>query len=107
MVEEREPGVIELNPESQLAKVLATAGRQPVSFMSGGRRYVASRDPHDWDAKDAEAFSEALRAVAGTFTPEEGERLKQDIYRWREEGTRPIDRPDFSSWSERDSNHGR
>jgi hypothetical protein len=42
--------------------------------------------------EDAQAFHEALRAAAGTFTPEEAEQLKQDIYRWREEGTRPIDR---------------
>ena len=43
--------------------------------------------------EDAEAFREALRRAAGTFTPEEGEQLKQNIYRWREEGTRPINRP--------------
>jgi hypothetical protein len=36
---------------------------------------------------------EGLREIAGTLSPEEGERRKELIYRGREEGTRPITRP--------------
>jgi hypothetical protein len=82
---------IELDPESELAKALAEAGKKPITFVSNGRRYVASRDPFDPESDyDPEAFREALRAAAGTFTAEEGERLKQNIYRRREEGSRPM-----------------
>ncbi len=85
---------IELDPESELDKALATAGRKPVVLVSDGRRYVVSRDPLDSvDDYDPEEFRAALRAAVGTLTPEEGERLKRDIYRWREEGARPIDGP--------------
>jgi hypothetical protein len=93
MVKERELVTIELESDSELAIALAT-GREPVTFLSNGRRYIATRDPFDPVRDDnSEEFRAALRAVAGTLTPEEGERLKRDIYRWREEGTRPIDRP--------------
>jgi hypothetical protein len=44
------------------------------------------------DDNAREAFRETLRAAEGIFTPEEGDRLKWDIDRWREEGTRPINR---------------
>jgi hypothetical protein len=93
MVRERETVTIELDPASELAKALKAAGKHPITLVSDGRRYLVSRDPLDAVDDDAEAFREALRAAAGTFTPEEGERLKRDIYRWREEGTRPINRP--------------
>jgi hypothetical protein len=38
---------------------------------------------------DAE-FEKALLAVIGVITPEEAARRVQDIYRWREEGSRPM-----------------
>jgi hypothetical protein len=93
MVKELETVTIEIDAESELAKALAAAGKQPVIVVSNRRRYVVRRDPTDWTERDAAEFRAALRRAAGTFTPEEGERLKRDSYRWREEGTRPIDRP--------------
>jgi hypothetical protein len=93
MGHERATVTIEVDPESELAKALAATGRGEITLISKGRRYLVSRDPLDWDEQDAEAVREALRAAAGIFTPEEAEQLKRDIYRWREEGTRPIDRP--------------
>lgn len=91
MVNTREEVIIEIDSESELAKALAAAGKKPVTIVSNGRRYIASRDPFDPKRDDdPEAFRAALRAAAGTFTPEEGERLKQNIYRWREEGSRPM-----------------
>lgn len=93
MVKQRERVSIDLDPESELAKALAEAGRTPVGLVSNGRRYVVSRDPDDfWDDYDEEMFRAALDAVVGTMTPEEGERFKELIYRGREEGTRPINR---------------
>jgi hypothetical protein len=71
--------------------VLAEAGEEPVRLVLDDQQYVVTRDPfHSADHSDPEVFEEALRAVFGTLTPEEGERRIQDIYRWREEGTQPI-----------------
>ncbi|MDQ3225548.1 MAG: hypothetical protein M3Q50_02795 [Chloroflexota bacterium] len=96
MVKEREMVTIQLDPESELAKALAGVDTKPIVLVSNGRRFVVSHDPFDpVDDYDPEAFRTALRAAAGTFTPEEGERLKQDIYRWREEGTRPVVGPRY------------
>ena len=98
MVKAREQQMvtIEIESKSKLTKALAAAGKEPITLVSNGQRYVVRRDPDDlWADYDPEAVREALRAAAGTFTPEEGERLKRDIYRWREEGTRPIDGPRY------------
>ena len=92
MVKEIDMVTIELDPDSDVARALVAAGTKPITLISEGRRFVVSRDPFDPVDDDPEAFREALRSVVGTLTPEEGERLKRDIYRWREEGTRPIDR---------------
>ena len=93
MVKERERVTIEVAPESELARALAEVDEKEIVLVSNGRRYVIDRAPVDPShSSDREAFREALRAAGRIFTPEEAERLKQDIYRWREEGTRPIDR---------------
>lgn len=42
---------------------------------------------------DPEKLSAGIRAAAGTISEEEAERWIQDIYRWREEGSRPWNRP--------------
>jgi hypothetical protein len=94
MVKQRERVTIDLDPESELAKALAEAGRKPVGLISNGRRYVVNRDPDDlWDDDDADEFQRGLNAVVGTLSPEQGEQFKELIYRGREEGTRPINRP--------------
>jgi hypothetical protein len=81
-----------LDSQSDIAKALASVDSEPVVLVSNGERFRVSRD-ETTPLDDDEEFERALRAVFGILTPEEGERRKQDIYRWREEGTRPIDRP--------------
>jgi|SRR5215211_7114516 len=50
-------------------------------------------DPDNlWAAYDPERTRETLRRMAGSIS-QEGERIKALIYRGREEGTRPPDRP--------------
>jgi hypothetical protein len=94
MDKERDFVTIELEPESDLARALAAVDETHIALVSGGRRYLLRRDPFGSAADhDPGAFLKALHAVVGTLTPEEGERLKRGIYRWREEGSRPIQRP--------------
>ena len=90
MVDVTEEIVIHIDPGSELANARGSAGKNPVTIVSNGRRYVAARDSFDpVRDDDPEAFEEALRAVVGTLTPEEGEQWKRNIYRWREEGSKP------------------
>ena len=91
MVDAQDVATIEIEPDSDLAKALAVAGKTPIALVSNGQRYIVSRDPfHSLDDYDPEEFREALRKAATMFTPEEAEQLKKDIYRWREEGSRPM-----------------
>ena len=85
---------IHLNPDSELARALAAADEEPLLLESNGVRFRVIRATDDlWANYDPEAVLASLRAVAGTMSAEEGKRIKQLIYRGREEGTRPITRP--------------
>ena len=89
----REPRTINVDPDSELSHLLDEATDAPVILAREGVRYRLSIDDDPWAAYDPEAVREAVRAIAGSITPEEGERLKAELYRAREEGTRPMDRP--------------
>jgi hypothetical protein len=85
---------IHVPPESELARLLDEARDAPLRLEKDGVTYRLSREEDDiWATYDPEAVHEALRTAAGTLTPEEGEELKAYIYRGREEGSRPADRP--------------
>lgn len=83
---------LRVDPQSEIAKALEAMDTEPVVLVSNGERFRVSRD-ETTPADDDVEFEEALQAVFGILSPEEGERRIQEIYRWREEGTRPIDRP--------------
>jgi hypothetical protein len=90
----REPHTIHIDPDSELAQILATAEETPVVPDSNGVHFRVIRVEDDlWADYDPEAVLEGLREIAGTLSAEEGERMKALIYRGREEGTRPITRP--------------
>jgi hypothetical protein len=88
-----EPYVIHVDHDSDLVRALDN-GNQEVVLVSGDERFKVSRDAADpWDNYDPEAFRRALHNIAGLISPEEAERRKEQLYRWREEGTRPPTRP--------------
>jgi hypothetical protein len=90
----KEPLTIHLDPDSELARALARTGEEPVFLDSNGKRFRVIRvDDDPWVGYDPDAVLDALQEVAGTLSSEEGERMKELIYRARDEGTRPIDRP--------------
>jgi len=90
----KEPLTIHLDPDSELARALADADDEPVLLDSNGVRFRVIRADDDlWADYDPEKVRDGLRKFAGILTPEEGERIKELIYRGREEGTRPPDRP--------------
>jgi hypothetical protein len=94
MAKATEEIVVEIDADSDLARVLAEAGKKPVRLVLDDQQYVVTRDPfNSVDHYDPEEFEEALRAAAGIMTPEEGERFKRTIYPWRDEEGRRIDPP--------------
>jgi hypothetical protein len=89
-----EPLTITIDPDSELGRALDETNGAPVVLLRGKERFRVIRDPEDpWAHYDPERVRAGLRKFAGIITPEEGERIKEAIYRGREEGTRPLDRP--------------
>lgn len=89
-----EPKTIHVTNGGELARLVDAAKEFPVILEKDGVRYRLSREEDEvWANYDPEAVLSALRATSGTLSREEGEKLKADIYRAREEGSRPADRP--------------
>jgi hypothetical protein len=86
--------IISIEPDSELARAPQEDEIAPVVLESNGVHFRVLRDADDiWARYDPERLLATVRAAAGTLTPEEGEELKELIYRGREEGSRPPDRP--------------
>jgi hypothetical protein len=83
---------ITIDDDSELGRALDAHPREPITLVRGWHRFRFVPDQDDpWANYDPERLREAIREVAGTLTPEEGDRIKEAIYRAREEGTRPPD----------------
>ena len=90
----KEPLTITIDPDSELGRALDETDGEPVVLLRGTTRFRVTRDPDDpWAGYDPESVLQGLQEIAGTLAPAEGERMKELIYRGREEGTRPISRP--------------
>jgi len=90
----KEPLTITIDPDSELGRALDQTADEPIVLLRNGTRFRVTLDADDpWANYDPESVLEGLHEIAGTLSPEEGERMKELIYRGREEGTRPITRP--------------
>jgi hypothetical protein len=90
----KEPRTIPIDPDSELGRALQEFGDVPVVLVCGAKIFRVAHFPEDPRVNyDPEAVRQGLREIAGTLSPEEGDRIIQSIYRGREEGTRPITRP--------------
>jgi len=90
----KETLTITIDPDSELGRALEETNGESVVLLRGAARFRVTRDPDDpWASYDPESVLEGLHEIAGTLSPTEGERMKELIYRGREEGTRPITRP--------------
>jgi hypothetical protein len=84
---------IHITDDTALADLLDDAVREPIILERNGDRFRLSLVDDLFADYDPERVRDGLRRFAGTITPEEADRLRQIVYRGREEGTRPIDRP--------------
>lgn len=88
------PRTITIDPDSELGRALDEASGEPVVLVRGGIRFRVTREVDDpWATYDPERVRSELRKVAGILSPGEAERIIAAIYRGREEGTRPLERP--------------
>ena len=73
--------------ERAVTCLLEKADDHPLVLEHNSVRYVLSReDP--WAYYDADAVLDAVEKYAGLLTAEEAERMKEQLYRAREEGSR-------------------
>jgi len=86
---------VSIDRDSELGKALEAARRtgDPVELEVGGTHYgVAPRDPNaddPWAGYDPASIRAALRKVAGSWADLDAERLIAEVYRGRDEGSRP------------------
>lgn len=91
---------IKVTEKTKLSDVLSEAERAPIELERDGELYKLARvsltvaegdDP--FAHYDPEAVRTGMRAAAGSWSDIDPEAFKAYIYRAREEGTRPSDRP--------------
>jgi hypothetical protein len=86
--------IVHVDEDSDLARLLEEVGTMPLRLVKGGVTYRLTREGNDpWADYDPEAVRAGMRAAAGQFSTEKAEELKAYVYRAREEGTRPANRP--------------
>jgi hypothetical protein len=90
-----EPNRIRIKPESELARFLDEVGETPVLLEKNGKLYRLTEEKEEdiWTGYDAEKAKAALKRVAGSWADIDVDKLIAEIYRAREEGSRPITRP--------------
>ena len=93
----REPRKIKVTPGSELANLLEEAGALPLLIEKDGELYRLERmekEPKDIFANyDPKAAIEGIRKAAGSWKDIDTEAFKERLYRAREEGTRPYQKP--------------
>ena len=93
-----ETRTITVSPEVDLEDVLEAADDAPVLLVRGDDTYTVSRLMHTedediWANYDPEAARKALEESAGVWADLDTDQMIKDIYRAREEGSRPPDQP--------------
>ncbi|MCL4459661.1 MAG: hypothetical protein M1136_01915 [Chloroflexi bacterium] len=92
----RELKKIHVTPGSELARLLEQAALAPLILEKDGERYRLNREEEKediWAGYDPEKVRKALAQTAGSWADIDTDALIADIYRAREEGSRPANRP--------------
>jgi hypothetical protein len=88
---------IDVEPDSDLAQLLRLAQDQPIVLKLDGEQFQLRRETagNDSDNRryDALRVIQGMEDARGAITPAEAEEWIQNIYRWRREGSRPINEP--------------
>ena len=89
-----EPKAIEVEPRGEIDRLLDDVASRPVRLDRKDERFRLVREDDDvWAGYEPERARAGMRAAAGKWTDLDAEAVKASIYRAREEGSRPPDRP--------------
>lgn len=90
----RDSKIVHVDEGSDLARLLEEADATSLRLMKGGVTYRLTREGNDpWADYDPEAARAGMHDAAGHFSAEQAEELKAYVYRARQQGTRPANRP--------------
>ena len=88
------PRPVEVEPGSTIDQLIEEASGKPLVLVRNGVRYRLDRDEKDpWADYDPEKVRAGMRAAAGRWIGMDAEAFTEYLYRAREEGSRPPDRP--------------
>lgn len=86
--------VVHVPTDSELAHLLDEAGEGNLRLEKDGIVYRLVREEGDESRPyDPAAVRDALARLAGALSEDEADRLIENVYRAREEGSRPAQRP--------------
>ena len=92
-----EPKRIRIAADSELGRLLERATLAPLVFESNGDLYRINRVEREhediWAGYDPKKVREVIKQTAGAWADLDAEALIERVYRAREEGSRPGDRP--------------
>jgi hypothetical protein len=91
-----EPDTIHIADDSELARLLEHVDSTALRLETNGVVYRVVREDNAWAGYDPAKVRTATRATAGSWADLDTDALIADLYRAREEGSRPADRPQCS-----------
>jgi hypothetical protein len=91
---------IEVDPGGEVARLVREADDAQLVVVVDGEEYRIARedpigDPDEdeiWEGYDPALVLKGLEAAAGSWSDIDADQLIEDIYRWREEGSRSAER---------------
>jgi len=87
-----EPRIIHIDEASELARLLAEADSAPLRLTAGSASYRVIREDTSAPA-DAAGFNATLDKLTGAWADLDTDKMIEDLYTAREEGSRPATRP--------------
>ncbi len=88
-----ESDTIHIAHDSDLARLLEHVDATPLRLEKDGVVYRVVREDAPWPGYDTAKVRAAVRATAGSWADLDTDALIANLYRAREEGSRPADRP--------------
>ncbi len=88
-----EPHRVRIDPDSELARLLDEVGEMPILLEKNGEVYRLMKEEDSWAAYDSEKVKAAIRKTTGSWADIDADKFITDLYRAREEGSRPATRP--------------
>jgi hypothetical protein len=77
-----------LDKSNEVARALEDSEINEVTVVVNGRSYKVVEEQND-QTSSARRFSDLVREIGNPFEGMDTDKLKEDIYRWRLEGSRP------------------